>query len=168
MVWVRSEYAGALSVISAWLCALIPWNITYSSDVAGGSLLFVRFPLFQVRYAWGIDIAQRVSISNPLTALSLQAGQSIAVAYQAWVIGAAVMVVAVLFSFVYYAREQEVETGPIDPVRLMGGLLGGTGVILGVATYLLVTRGFPGIPLPLGVIVLLVLSGVLLTVERTE
>ncbi|MFC7204093.1 hypothetical protein ACFQJC_11250 [Haloferax namakaokahaiae] len=168
MVWVRSEYAGALSVISAWLCALIPWNVTYSSGVAGGSLLFVRFPFFQVRYAWGIDIAQRVAISNPVSALSLQASQSIAVAYQAWVVGAAVLAIAVLFSFVYYAREAEVEAGPLDPVRLMGGLLGLTGVILSAATYLLVTRGFPGIPLPLGVLVCFVLSGVLLTVERTE
>ncbi|WP_410765161.1 hypothetical protein [Haloferax sp. DFSO60] len=168
MVWVRSEYAGALSVISAWLCALIPWNITYSPDIAGGSLLFVRFPFFQVRYAWGIDVAQRVALSNPLSALSLQAGQSIEVAYQTWAIGAGVLAFAVLLSFVYYAREEELEAGPIDPVRLMGGLLGAAALVLSLSTYLLVTRGFPGIPVPLGIVVLFVLSGMLLTVERTE
>lgn len=167
MVWVRSEYAGALSVISAWLCVFIPWNITYSPEIAGGSLLFIRFPFFQVRYAWGIDVAQRVAISDPLSALSLQAGQSIAVAYQVWAVGGVVIALAVVLSLVYYAREDQVEAGPVDPVRLMGGLLGLAGVVLTAATYLLATRGFPGIPFPLGIIVLFVLGGVLLTVERT-
>jgi hypothetical protein len=39
--------------------------------------------------------------------------------------------------------------------------------VLVVATYLLATRGFPGVPVPVGVVVLLALAGVLLTVDRT-
>ncbi|WP_396613138.1 hypothetical protein ACH9L7_07720 [Haloferax sp. S1W] len=166
MVWVRSKHAGALSVVATWLCALLPWNVMYSPNIAGGSLLFVRFPFFQIRFAWGIDVAQRVVFSDPLSATAFQAGQSIAIGYQAWTFGAAVMAVAVIFSIVYYRREERVEAGPVDPVRLTGGLLGLTGVILTAATYLLATRGFPGIPIPLGVVLLFVFAGVLLTVER--
>ncbi|UVE49215.1 hypothetical protein KU306_09780 [Haloferax larsenii] len=166
MVWVRSEHAGALSVVATWLCALLPWNLMYSPNIADGSLLFVRFPFFQVRFAWGIDVAQRIALSDPLSAVAFQAGQPIAVGYKAWSVGAAVMAIAVLFSVVYYTQEERVEDGPVDPVRVLGGLLGLAGVVLAASTYLLATRGFPGIPVPLGVVLLFVFAGVLLTVER--
>jgi len=167
MVWVRSEYAGELAVLSAWLAALVPWNVTYSPNVAGGSLLFVRFPFLQVRYAFGVPLARAVDVSDPLSAAAFQAGSSIQVAYQAWIVGAAVLAVAVGLSLLYYRREAAVEAGPVDPVRLMGALLTLGAVTLAAATYLLATRGFPGIPIPVGVVVTLVLGAVLLRVERT-
>ncbi|WP_411968241.1 hypothetical protein [Haloferax sp. YSSS75] len=165
MVWVRSEHAGALAVVSTWLCALVPWNISYTSSIAGVSLLFVRFPFVEIQYAWGLS--QRVAVRDPLTALSLQSGQTVAVAYQAWTLAAAVLALAVLFSFGYYLREDRVEAGPVDPVRLLGALLGVVGVVFAASTYLLATRGIPGIPLPLGVVISLVFAGILLTVERS-
>jgi uncharacterized protein (TIGR04206 family) len=166
MVWVRAEYAGALAVVSTWIAALVPWNVTYSTGVSGGSVLFVRFPFFQVRYAFGVPAARRVSLSDPLSATAFQAGQTIQAAYQVWTVGAAVLAVAVVFAAVYYRYEDAVEAGPIDPVRLLGGLLTLAGVVLAAATFLLLTRGFPGVPIPLGVVLLLVFGGVLLTVER--
>ncbi|KTG16323.1 DUF7549 family protein [Haloferax profundi] len=165
MVWVRSEHAGALAVVSTWLCALLPWNVTYSSSIAGVSLLFVRFPFLEIQYAWGLS--QRVAVRSPLSALSLQSGQTVEVAYQVWVVGAAALALALFFSFAYYLREARVEAGPIDPVRLLGGLLGVVGLSLGASSYLLATRGIPGIPLPVGVVIALVFAGVLLTVERS-
>lgn len=165
MVWVRSEHAGALAVVSTWLCAFLPWNVTYSSSIAGVNLLFVRFPFVELQYAWGLS--QRVAVRDPLSALALQSGQSVEIAYQAWAAGAAVLALAVVFSVGYYLREERVEAGPVDPVRLLGGLLGVVGVTLAVATYLLATRGIPGIPLPVGVVISLVFAGVLLTVERS-
>jgi len=167
MVWVRSEYAGELAVLSTWLNLLIPWNVTYSPDVAGGSLLFVRFPLLQVRYAFGVPFASAIRLSDPLGAARFQAGQGLELAYQVWAVGAGVFALAVAVAIVYYLREETLESGPVDPVRLLGGLLGATGVTFAAATYLLVARGFPGTPLPVGVVFLLVLGGVLLTVERT-
>jgi len=166
MVWVRAEHAGALAVVSTWLAALVPWNVTYSSNVSGGAVLFVRFPFFQVRYAFGVPLARRVAVSDPLSAVAFQAGQTIQVAYQAWAVGAAILAVAVVVAAGYYRYEAAVEAGPIDPVRLLGGLVGLAGVVLAAATYLLATRGLPGVPIPVGVVVLLVLGGVLLTVER--
>ena len=166
MVWVRAEYAGPLAVVSTWLAALVPWNITYSTGIAGGAVLFVRFPFFQVRYAFGVTAARRVAVTDPLSATALQAGQTIQAAYQAWAVGAAVLAVAVVVAAAYYRYEETVESGPVDPVRLLGALLALSGVVLAVATYLLATRGFPGIPLPIGVIFLLLFGGVLLTVDR--
>jgi len=166
MVWVRAEHAGALAVVSTWLAALVPWNVTYSANVSGGAVLFVRFPFFQVRYAFGVPLARRVAVSDPLSAVAFQAGQTIQVAYQAWAVGAAILAVAVVVAAGYYRYEAAVEAGPIDPVRLLGGLVGLAGVVLAAATYLLATRGLPGVPIPVGVVVLLVLGGVLLTVER--
>jgi hypothetical protein len=138
------------------------------SSVAGGSVLFVRFPFVQVRYTYGVPFTEGVAVSDPLSAVAFQAGNSIAVAYQAWAVGAGVVAVAVLFSLVYYLAEERVEALPVDPVRLMGGLLGLSGVVLALSTYLLVTRGFPGVPLPVGVVFLLVFAGVLLTIDRTD
>lgn len=166
MTWVRAEYAGALAVVSTWLAALVPWNLTYSTGVSGGAVLFVRFPFVQIRYAFGVPLARRVAVSDPLSAIGFQAGQSIQLAYQVWAVGAGVLAVAVVVATVYYRYEDAVESGPIDPVRLLGGLLGVSGVVLGVATYLLATRGFPGVPIPVGVVLLLVLGGILLTVDR--
>jgi uncharacterized protein (TIGR04206 family) len=167
MVWVRSEYAGELAVLSTWLSVFIPWNITLSS-VSGGSVLFVRFPFVQVRYAYGVPFAQGTLVMDPLSAISFQSGNSIAVAYQAWAVGAGVFALAVGFSVAYYVAETRVEALPVDPVRIAGALLGLTGVVLVGATYLLVIRGFPGIPIPVGVLFLLLFSAVLLTIDRTD
>ncbi|RLM59760.1 hypothetical protein DVK02_03250 [Halobellus sp. Atlit-31R] len=166
MVWVRAEYAGALAVVSTWLAALVPWNVTYSTGVSGGSVLFVRFPFFQIRYAFGLPLARRVSVSDPLSAVAFQAGQTIQIAYQVWAVGAAVLAVAVVVAAVYYREEDALEAGPVDPVRLLGALVTLAGAVLAVATYLLATRGFPGVPLPVGVVFLFVFGAVLLTVDR--
>lgn len=167
MVWVRSEYAGELAVLSAWVCALLPWNVTYSPAVAGGSVLFVRFPFFQVRYVYGLPLARAVRVSDPLSAAAFQQGQSIQAAYQVWALGALILAAAVALSVAYYAREDAVEAWPVDPVRAMGALLVAAGAVLAAATYLLVVRGFPGVPLPVGVLFLFAFGGVLLAVERT-
>lgn len=166
MVWVRSEYAGELAVVSAWIAALTPWNLTYSPEIAGGSLLFVRFPFFQVRFTWGVPAAAPIAVSDPLSAIGFQAGQSLQLAYQVWAVGAGFLAFALVLSVAYYLREARLEAARLDPVRVMGGLLGAGGAVLAVSTYLVVTRGFPGYPVPL-VVVHLVFAGLLLTVDRT-
>ena len=168
MVWVRSEYAGELAVMLTWLGAVVPWSVQYSPGVAGGSLLFVRFPFFQVRFAFGVPFARSLQFVDPLSAAAFQRGQSIQLAYEVWTAGAGVLALAVVFAFVYYLRETRLEATALDPVRVLGALLGLAGVVLGVSTYLLWARGFPGVPVPVGVLLLLAFGGVLLTVECTD
>lgn len=171
MVWVRSEYAGELAVVFAWLTALLPWNITYSTIPGLGSALFVRFPFVQVRYAFGLPVAEATAVRSPLGAMELQAGQTVAVGYQAWVVGAAAVGAALLLSLALYRYEESVETGfadalGIDVVRAMGALLGFSAVALSAATWLIWSRGLPGVPIPVGVVLLYVFAGVLLVVQR--
>jgi hypothetical protein len=166
-MWVRSEYAGELAVLLTWLSALIPWNVSYASNASGAALLFVRFPFAQIRYVFGVPIARGVVVSDPLSALAFQQGSPIAAAYRLWAVGAAVFAVALLVSVVYYRREAWAESWPVDPVRLLGALLLGTGLVFAGATYLLLSRGFSGLPIPLGVVFLLLFGGLLLTVDRT-
>ncbi|USZ68782.1 hypothetical protein NGM10_03360 [Halorussus salilacus] len=166
MVWVRSEYAGELAVVSAWLAALVPWNITYSTLSGLGSVLFVRFPFAQVRFAFGIPLAEGVAVSTPLGARAYQQGHPIAAAYTAWAVGAAVVGAAVLVSVLLYRYEARFERSRFDAVRVIGGLLALAGVVLTAATWLLWTRGFPGLPIPVGVVLLYLLGGVLLGARR--
>ncbi|GAB6878100.1 hypothetical protein JCM17823_03740 [Halorubrum gandharaense] len=167
MVWVRSEYAGELAVVSAWLAALLPWNVTYTTGEGLGGLLYVRFVFAEFVYFRGVEVGGRsFELLSIHRAVSQQLGQDVAVAYFAWVAGAALVGAAVLLSVAYYLREERVENGPVDPVTTMGVLLVGAGIAFLVATYLVVTRGIPGIPIPIGTVVLLVLGGVLLGAER--
>ncbi|MFB6100945.1 MAG: hypothetical protein ABEJ73_00080 [Haloplanus sp.] len=166
-MWVRSEYAGELAVLSTWLSALLPWNVTYSSGIGSGALLFVRFPLVQIRYSFGVPLARRIAVADPLSAMAFQRGQAIQAAYQVWALGAAVFAAALVVSLLYYRREAWAESWPLDPVRLLGGLLLVTGLVLSGATYLLLMRGFPGVPIPVGIPLLLLFGVVLLTTDRT-
>ncbi|SEH41092.1 hypothetical protein SAMN05192561_101733 [Halopenitus malekzadehii] len=169
MVWVRSEYAGELAVVSAWLAALIPWNLTYASIPGYGTILYLRYPFLEVQYlvGWTIDDRSFFLHSIP-AALRNQAGQVVADAYLAWAAGSTLIAVAVLTAIAYYLAEERVENGPVDPVRLIGGLLLAAGIVLLAATYLLVTLGVPGIPLPVGTLLLGALGAILLLADRRE
>jgi hypothetical protein len=165
-VWVRSEYAGELAVLSAWIAVLLPWSVSLSR-VLGGNLLFVRFPLFEVQYRIGLPVGRAVGVVDPLTAARIQAGTTASVGYRAWLPGAVAFLVALLLSAAYYAREERVEAAPVDAVRLMGVLLLAGSLVLGVATLALVD-GLPGLTLPVGGPLTLALAVVLLVADRPD
>jgi uncharacterized protein (TIGR04206 family) len=163
-VWVRSEYAPELAVAFAWLSAFIPWTVSYATLPDLGSVAFVRFPLFQVRYAFGIPFAEAVKVDSALAAWQFQAGQSIEAAYAAWLAGAAVLLATLALSAAMYVDLDRV--APYRPVAVMGWLLGVAGGVFAVATYLLATRGFPSMVVPVGVVFLFAFALVLLTADR--
>lgn len=168
MVWVDSEYAGELAVISAWVAALLPWNVVVSERIVGGRFLFVRFPFFEVRYGWGHAVPELrgTSVLSLPAALRLQSGEGVALAYQVWGIAAAAVLVAVAVAVLYYVRERRLEEGPVDPVRLIGGLLFAAGGLFAIAVGVFALRGVPGYPVPVGTLLLVVLGVVLLRAER--
>jgi hypothetical protein len=178
MVWVRSEYAGELGVLLTWLSAVVPWNVTYSPLGRGGGVLFLRFPLFQLRYTRGVtlppelynDVALTPNLlfNDVLSVLALQRDPTtgaVAPVFPVWVAGGALFLVAVALSVAYYLREERVEAGPVDPVSLLGGLLALSGATFLLANYLL-TRSFPGVPVPLGALLVVGFGGLLLSAER--
>ena len=79
-------------------------------------------------------------------------------------VGAALVGLAVLLTLGMYAAEGRTE--PLRPVSLMGALLLLAGVAHAVASALLLTRGFPGVPVPVGVVFELLFGVVLLRARR--
>lgn len=179
MVWVRKEYAGELAVLSTWFAGLIPWNVAYASDVAGGQVLFVRFPLFQVRYTFGLPFIRGTLVGLPLpppvvdtsgfvvSAIGFQAGTFGEFGYQIWAAGALVYAVALGISIAYYHDEERVEDWRVDPVLLLGGLLTLAGLLLGAASVALWGM-FGSIAVPLGVVFMVAFGLVLIAAERRE
>lgn len=169
MVWVRSEYVGELAVVSAWLAALVPWNVTYASIPGYGNALFLRYPFLEVQYLIGWTIEERSFFLRPIgRAIRTQAGEVVYDAYIAWAIGSALIALAVLVSILYYLEEERLEAGPVDPAKVIGAALLAAGIVLGVTNYLLVTLGVPGIPIPVGTVLVVGLGGTLLLAERRE
>ena len=163
MVWVDREHAGALAVVSAWLAALLPWNVTYSS-VGGPWVLFIRFPFFEFRYA-NVDGSVFRSV---LGAIQLRTGEGLELATRIWGLGALVILAALVLSVVYYTNQDRLEASRVHPVRLMGGLLGLATVLFAVSTVFVSTGGFGGTPIPVGVVLLGLLAVILLRAELTD
>jgi len=168
MVWVNREHAGALAVVSAWLAALLPWNVTYSS--AGGPwVVFVRFPLFEFQYTSGLGAGvDGAALRTVIGAIQLRTGEGLELATRIWGLASLVICAALLLSVVYYTNETRLEAGRVHPVRLMGGLLALAAGLFGVATYFVWTGGFGGVPIPVGIVLIGLLAVVLLRAELTD
>jgi len=175
MVWVRSEYAGELAVLSTWLTLFLPWNVFYAT-VSGGSVLFVRFPFLQVRYAFGVPFVRATDVSTPVSAYLLQSGTSVQVAFGLWLVGAAVVLAALAVSVYYYREEERAEAWSVDPVALLGGLSTVAALSFLAASALFPERflgvslgvggGLAGVSVPAGALVQLLLGVALLRAER--
>jgi uncharacterized protein (TIGR04206 family) len=168
MVWVRSEYAGEFAVLSAWVSALIPWSVSLASQ-GGVTLVVVRFPLLLLQFVLGARLRGGEQPFLPVwSAYAFPASEAVARAYLVWLGGAAVVGLALLLSVLYYATEERLEARlPVDPVRLMGGLLLAAALVLTVATVML-WQSFLGRAVPVGVPFLYALGYLLLVVERQE
>lgn len=181
MVWVRSEYAGELAVLSTWVAALVPWSVQYAPLSGGASLLFVRFPLLQIRYVFGLSLIRGTQVGLPVppgvidvegflvSAIAFQDNPGLSQAYWFWAGAALVYLLALAVSLLYYREEERVKAWRVDPVRLLGGLLVVTAGLLGIASYLAWdAAAFPGAPIPIGVVIVGLLGGVLLSADRRD
>ena len=147
--WVRSEYAAELAVLSAWLSALVPWTVTYSGEgPLGSTLVLIRTGVLEVQFVRGLT--REIVVNGQ--AQDLQNLDEI--------------LAALAFSLLLYTREESLEAGPVDPVRLMGGLLGAATVAFAASAYFRVNSDVPGVPIPAGLVVVGLLSATLLTVDR--
>lgn len=170
MVWVKSEYAGELAVVSAWLSALVPWYVGYvPSGPLGSAVLYVRWPFLQVRYFLGVGIGENLDtypVTSPWGAAEIDFA-AVGPAYDLWVAGAAIVGLTALLGVGMYLRLERVEALlPVSPVRLVGGLLTLAGVVLAASAVQFV-RLAPGTeyPLPVGVPIVLFLGLSLLRVD---
>jgi uncharacterized protein (TIGR04206 family) len=164
LAWVRSEYAGELAVLSAFFSGLLPWSVSYTAG-EGISTVDVRFPFFLFKYVYGI--VRRNLFVPVLRAPAFPPPEAAAIrqAYTVWLAAAAVVALALLLAVAYYAAEERVEDGPVDPVRLMGGLLTLTGAGFAAATAVLLME-YGGLTVPIGALIVPALGIVLLRVDR--
>lgn len=181
MVWVKSELAEELAVVAAWLSALIPWSISISlGNIAGsGTLIQLNFPFFLVRFLFGIDVpGSNTLILHPLAAIEFYRSAPGPVPFQIWAVAAGVLALTVFLSLAMYFFEERVSAAPVDPVRVMGGLLLVSALLLSAASFLLKFSGlpiqgvssatFPGVLLPVGVVFQFAFAYTLLRVERVD
>ncbi|MFC7138839.1 hypothetical protein ACFQMA_03185 [Halosimplex aquaticum] len=167
MAWVDSEYAGELAVVSAWLSALLPWSLTVLSPSQSSesfTFVIIRYTYFQFQFLLGSNLA----VESFLWIADLPGFVTPQVRSAAWaaVAAAALFALPLGFSIAYYLAEERVEGLPVDPVRVMGGLLAATAVVYGVATALL-WQHKAGLTLPVSPLFLAVFGVTLLRIERT-
>lgn len=166
MVSLRTKYAGELAVLSTWASALLPWSVSFASQ-GGLSLVVVRWQVFLVQFIFGAQLPNEAPFQLLHSAIAFETG-AVREAYLVWAVGAVPFLLAFVLSVAYYAREEQVaERLPVDPVRLLGGLLLVSGLVLGASTALLVDR-YVGTTIPVGALFLLVFGAILLRVERVE
>lgn len=164
MVSLRTKYAGELAVLATWASALLPWSVSFASR-GGISLVVVRWQVFLFQFIFGASLPGEAPFQTVLGAITRESG-GVEQAYQFWAVGAVVFLAALVVSIAYYAREEQFEDrSPVDPVRLLGGLLLVSGLVEAVATALLINR-YPGTTVPIGALFLLVFGVILLRVER--
>lgn len=190
MTWVRSEYAGELAVLSAWLSMLLPWNIVYHPDApVNSTVVFLRFSVFelQIRFPFLFELGDQLTsaapalatrypgtelfwgmfLTSPVGAISHYDGYMLWGSV-AWALASLALVGAFLASVALYLDEAGFEErSAVDPVRLIGGLLGAASVATAAASVLyFLDRGIAGTPVPVGVLVMGALSVALLRVDR--
>lgn len=189
MAWVKAEYAGELAVVAAWIAALVPWSVSLQPSAPFGSIFFaVRWPLFelQVRIPAAVDgdqqpVAEALAdvypgtnlgggfyLAEPVTAASHYGSTTLTNGSLAWMVGAAIVLVAVVLSIALYRDESGTATRlPVDHVRLMALILGLATAAFAVASaFYWIGPDFIGVPVPVGVLVVGALAVVLARVER--
>ena len=169
-MWVRSEYAGELAVFSTWVCAFLPWSVTFfQQQLSTGqslSAVWIRFTFGRFLYVFGLGFPGDSPYRWVWEVPDFVATRGERLASYVWLAGVAVFAVAFVFSVCYYLAEERVEALPVDPVRTLGALLVLAGVtLLAAAAILFDTQG--GLLVPVGVLFQVGLGAILLRIERT-
>ena len=193
-MWVRSEYAGELAVLSAWIAAVLPWNVAYQSSAppeGQASVYFFRFAFFEIQFRrpWVFEVNGDVSVAtepldityagtnlfgdvyatSPPTSTTFYGG-TMGQASLLWTVAALVFAVAFVLSLALYLREEDVaDRLPVSEIHLMGALLAVGTLGTGAASALYLTaRDSTGLSVPVGVVVVGLLAVVLLRTEKIE
>lgn len=165
-LWIKKESERSVAGVAAVLAFLLPWDVTYISDIAGGSLVYFRFPFWEFQWAGGIQGAEPFTFRVLNQAWDLRRGAPLEPAYDANVVGALFVALGVLLAIGLFVSEPR--DGGVNPTRVVGGLLALGGVSFLVGWWFLVTRGAAGIDIPLGATLTTALGAVLVLADREE
>lgn len=165
-LWITKESERSVAGVAALFGVLLPWDVTYISNIAGGRLVYFRFPLWEFQWATGIQSVQPIRLRIVNEAWALHRGGPLEAAYDAYLAGAAFVALGALLAIGLYVSERR--DGGINPTRVVGGLLVVGGVTFLIGWWLLVTRGASGIDIPLGATLTTALGAVLVLADRQE
>lgn len=162
-MWVRSEYAGELAVLMTWLSALAPWAVTWISDLPG---IFFWFHPVNLLFTPGVDLpGDRPLWVWEFLGFAVYSGETFVTYF--WLAGSAIVCVALVYSLVYYLKTERVESLGYDPVRVLGVLLLGSGLLL-TAAFVILFQNHAGTTVPVGATFQIVFGIILLKTERIE
>ncbi|MFB6223105.1 MAG: TIGR04206 family protein [Haloarcula sp.] len=165
MAWVKSEYAGEFAVLATWLVGLAPWSVSLF-EVEGVTVIALRFLPFRFQFIFGATLPGEQPFLWAWQVAGFQSSTELALAGNLGVVALVAFLLPLGLSIYYYLAEDRVEAAlPVDPVRVFGGLLGVVGVLTLAASGLFVSS-FPGITVPVGTLVALTFTYLLLTVDR--
>lgn len=167
-MWVKSEYAGEVAVLSTWLCALLPWSVSVFRASAEGvsvTAIWLRFLPGRFLYLFGPLRRGEGPWDWAWEVPGFVASRGETLAAFAWLAASVVFLLALALSLAYYVDEARVESWRIDPVRALGVLLVSSGALLLVASGLLFFEQ-AGTTVPVGTAIQLGLGVVLLRAER--
>lgn len=163
--WTAAEYENPLAVLFVWVSALLPWEIAYATlSGPNVSLLFVRWPFFQLRRLADLtSAASELSVALSLNAYQYQAGTTIRTGYLVWTVVSLASLGLLAFSVYFYSREDAVLARLSRPAPLVGAALCVTGLGYLGAGYAIYATGFGGIHVPVGALFQLLFGALLLT-----
>ena len=166
MAWVKGEYAGEFAVLSTWLVALAPWSVSVF-QLSTLTVVALRFLPFRFQFIFGASLANERPFLWAWEVARFQESPELTLAGHLGFAALVLFAVPFGLSLYYYFEEDRVAAGlPVDPVRAFGGLLG----LVGLATTagaLLFALYFPGLTVPVGGLLALLLAYFLLTVDRS-
>ncbi|WP_336338244.1 TIGR04206 family protein [Haloarcula brevis] len=166
MAWVKAEYAGEFAVLATWLVGVAPWSVSlFEAD--GLTVVALRFLPFRFQFIFGATLAGERPFLWAWQVAAFQDSATVALAGTLGVAALGTFLLPFGLSLYYYAAEERLEAAlPVDPVRLLGGLVGLVGLLTLAASALFITS-FPGVTVPVGALVALAFAYLLLTVDRT-
>lgn len=153
MVWVKSEYADELAVVSAWLAALLPWAISYTPSHVDfpGTVVYVRFPFLEIRYVFDFALADALVAHSPAGGRTLVGGSTTG-AYDLWLVAAIPLYLAVCLAFALFVASGSggpttahlEERLPVSPAVAFWGSFAVPSVLLAAATLYRIDLGTQG------------------------
>jgi hypothetical protein len=163
-LWISRDAERPVAAVASFFAVLLPWDVTYLGDIAGGELIFFRFPLLEFQWARGIQALPAIRIRHVKAAYDLHVGGPLQPAYVAYAVGGAFVVLALILAVgLVLAQPRQ---GGLDPTKVVGGLLVVAGAAFLVGWYVILTRGSPGIDIPFGATLTAALGLVLVFAER--
>lgn len=158
------DRAPEVAAFAAFVAALVPWSVSFSGGDFAESVL-VRFVFGSLELSFGARSTDMTHTAISITDVGSQYGGDLARVGTLWLVAAALLAVALALALALVVAGERLLVRTFDPVRAMGALCLGMALCLSGAAWLL-WRNTPEVPIPVGLVALVLFGAGLLTVDR--